>query len=280
MSVHKILWSAFFVTIVAFSKMLGVSTLEPAQTEVEFVIVIPSYNNERFCVKNLESVVNQAYPHFKVVYVNDCSSDNTKELVTQFIQERNLTDKVILINNKKRCGALENLYNVIHACQPQKVIVTCDGDDTLASPHVLDRLAQAYADKNVWMTYGDFRTTNPNWSTCCAEVPAHVAISNTFRSNDWVTSHLRTFYAKLFQKIRKKDLLWKGEFFPMTWDMAMMFPMIEMASKGHFRFIKDVLYIYNVENPICDYRVNAELQVELDKHIRSLEPYKPLKKLF
>lgn len=254
--------------------------LKGAEKPVEFVVLIPSYNNERFCVQNLESVCNQTYPHFKVVYVNDCSNDNTKLFVQTFIKERKLERKIKLINNLDRKGALANIYKVVQQCKPRQVVVTCDGDDFFASPKVLERVAQEYQDKNVWMTYGDFRTTRENWGSCCREISTDVALSNTFRKHEWVASHLRTFYAKLFQKIDKQDLLYKGKFFPMTWDMAMMFPMMEMAAFGHFRYIRDILYIYNVDNPICDYRVNAQLQNDLDAYIRALPPYKPLKKLF
>jgi len=268
----------FVLRFVIFALFLPVWLL--GAEKVEFVIIIPSYNNERFCVANLESVVKQDYPHFKVKYVNDCSTDHTQVFVENFIKEKKLKGKVELINNDKRVGALANIYRVAHQCKPRQVLITCDGDDFFASPQVLSRVAKEYQDKNVWMTYGDFRTTRTTWGSCCAEIPTDVALSNSFRTHDWVASHLRTFYAKLFQKIKKKDLMWNGKFFPMTWDMAMMFPMMEMAALGHFRYIKDILYIYNVDNPICDYRINAQLQNDLDKHIRSLTPYKPLKKLF
>lgn len=66
----------------------------------------------------------------------------------------------------------------------------------------------------------------------------------------------------------------------MTGDMAIMLPMLEMSSKGHFRFIKKVLYIYNVENPLNDHRVNAELQRSLDAYIRAKPRYEPLEILF
>lgn len=273
-------WKVLLITFLALFFAFATPAKLEAKRPVKFVIVIPSYNNEHLCIKNLESVVNQSYPHFTVVYVNDCSNDQTKKVVKTFIKARKLKKKITLINNKKRRGALENLYRVIKKVHPKKVVVTCDGDDWFATPYALDILASVYADKNIWMTYGDFRTTRPDWGSCCADIPEHIAQNLTFRSHNWVASHLRTFYAKLFHKVKRKDLLWQGKFFPMTWDMAMMFPMIEMASQGHYRFIKEILYIYNVDNPLCDYRVDAQLQRDVDAYIRSLPPYKALKKLF
>ena len=62
--------------------------------------------------------------------------------------------------------------------------------------------------------------------------------------------------------------------------MAFMFPMAEMASQNHLRFVPDILYIYNVANPINDHRVNAPLLKSLDDHIRNMALYPSLNKLF
>ena len=89
-------------------------------------------------------------------------------------------------------------------------------------------------------------------------------------------SHLKTFYAWLFKKIDVEDLKIGGEFFPMTWDQAMMFPMLEMAGDRH-AFIKETLYVYNMTNPLSDNRVNAQLQRDLEKWIRSKPSYDKLR---
>lgn len=253
---------------------------KPPASPVEIVVVITSYNNEKWVYDNLNSVARQDYPHFSVIYVNDCSNDKTGPLVDRFIASKKLQGKFKAIHNTERKGALENIYNAVHSLPEHKVVVTIDGDDKLSGPTALSRVAKAYRSGRVWMTYGDFATNHPNWKTCCERIPNKIAERRTFRSYKWVASHLRTFYAKLFQKIRKEDLMWKGKFFPMTWDMAFMFPMLEMSAKHHYKFIRDVLYIYNVQNPLNDYRVNAELQRELDAYVRNMPRYHALNRLF
>ncbi len=270
---HALLLALLFLLPASICSAKGYKT-------TEFAIIIPSYNNEKWVVKNLESIFSQSYPWYTVYYINDCSSDTTGALVNEFIRTKGLSHKCNVIHNTVRKGALANIYETIHKIAPDKVIVTVDGDDYLAHQYVLHTLAYAYADKNVWMTYGNFRTAPANWGSCCTKIPRQVAKTNTFRTYKWVASHLRTFYAKLFHNIKKEDLLWNGQFFPMTWDMAFMFPMMEMASKKHYQFIPDVLYIYNVNNPINDYRVNSQLQNDLDKYIRAMPPYAPLDSLF
>ena len=134
------------------------------------------------------------------------------------------------------------------------------------------------------MTYGNWRSDPIGYKSPCAAIPSDVCKRNAFRTYDWVTSQLRTFYAKLFQQIRKEDLLYekegRKEFFPVTWDLAMMFPMLEMASKKHIRYIPQILYIYNIKNPLNDFKLHRSLQIELEYYIRKKPPYAPLERLF
>ena len=58
----------------------------------------------------------------------------------------------------------------------------------------------------------------------------------------------------------------------MAWDLAFMFPMLEMA--GHkSSYIKDIMYVYNVSNPLNDHKVDNALQINLEKEIRGKKPY-------
>jgi glycosyltransferase involved in cell wall biosynthesis len=251
------------------------------QKPVEFVVLVPSYNNEKWVVQNLESIANQTYPHWSMYYINDCSSDRTGQIVDEFVKLRGIEHKCKVVHNTTRKLAMTNLYEGIHNIDPTKVVVICDGDDWFANNSVLERLAKTYSNKKIWMTYGNYQTWPEDRGSTCDLIPDKVRKNQLFRSYRWVSSHLRTFYAKLFQQIKKEDFIWKGEgFFPMTYDLAIMFPMLEMASKKHYRFITDVLYIYNISNPLNDFKVNLQLQEEIERYIRSRQPYEPLKSLF
>ena len=276
--IEKQLRSRFFYIVFSF---VLIPSFFWGSESIHFDIVVPSYNNEQWVRENIESIAKQTYSNWTLHYINDNSTDKTGKRAEKLMIEFGISGRAKVIHNSERKGALANLYNTIHQCAPNSVIVTVDGDDRLAHNQVLERLATAYANKNIWMTYGSFRSDPPGWKrTVCSKIPSKIAKKNQFRTYKWVISHLRTFYAGLFQKIKKEDLMWQGKFFPTTWDLAMMFPMIEMASKGHFLFMNEVLYIYNVKNPIMDCKIHAKLQGELNHLIRSKPPYKPLKTLF
>lgn len=266
--------------LVAFPAFLECAFSLP-QKPVEFVVFIPSYKNEKWVQQNLESVVKQTYPYWSIYYVNDCSPDNTGLLVDQFVQSHGIQDRCRIVHNTTRKLAMQNIYESIHNIAPDKVVVMLDGDDWFPHENVLKRLARAYSNKKIWLTYGNYLTWPEDKGTTCAEIPKKVRKESLFRSYKWVASHLRSFYAKLFQEIKKEDLQWKdGQFFPMTYDLAIMFPMLEMAKDKHFLFIPEVLYIYNISNPLNDFKVNLKLQEEIERYIRSRPVYEPLKTLF
>ena len=70
-----------------------------------------------------------------------------------------------------------------------------------------------------------------------------------------------------------------GEFFKMSGDAAMMYPMVEMAGDKRVRYLSDINYTYNDSNPISEWRVDRPEQVRIDRYIRSLKPYKKLWKI-
>lgn len=248
---------------------------------ITFEIIIPSFNNEKWCVENLRSAVSQQYDDFHITYIDDCSTDATGPVVDAFVKSQGVRHRVTIIHNIERYGALENLYRVIHGLPNATVAVLLDGDDFLAHGQVLKTLNEVYScGRQIWLTYGNF-TYWPSGAEnlFCRPFPSWEIEQNGFRSYPIIgASHLRTFKAGLFKKIRLEDLLYEGNFYPMTWDLAMMMPMLEMAGERH-TFIPEVLYHYNLTNNQSDHVKDGGLQNRLNDLIRSKPPYRRLEKL-
>lgn len=256
--------------------------------DIEFVVVIPSYNNERYVRRNLKSVISQQCDvPFSIIYVNDCSKDRTIDIVHDIKKEYGLDDSFLkIIDNPVRIGALANIYHTVHNhVKDHQIVVHLDGDDALAHTKVLQRLAHEYQDPNLWMTYGQFVFVPEGLEGTTYEIPRDALINKEVRSLVYVAQHLRTFKAALFKKIKKEDLQCDGEFYEMNADMATMIPMLEMAaplnatSQNRSKFIPDIMCIYTYDNPINDHKVNRTLQLELEEVIRAIPPYEPLKTL-
>lgn len=50
-------------------------------------IVMPTYNCEDFVGITLDSVINQTYQNWEVIVIDDCSTDNTAEVVREYIKK-------------------------------------------------------------------------------------------------------------------------------------------------------------------------------------------------
>lgn len=270
-------YSNFYIsnefTVVETDMMQAHGVYKMEETDLKFVVVIPSYKNEAWVERNLNSVFNQSKQNYRVIFIDDCSPDETFNRAKSMVEAQNQTERTTLIRNTQRLGALYNLYTAIHSCDDNEIIITVDGDDWFAHERVLDKLTEVYSNTNVWMTYGQYQSWPDNGAGCSTQIPQHITEHNSFRQFRWCSSHLRTFYAWLFKRINKEDLLDRaGNFYSMAWDLGFMFPMLEISGH-HAKFIPDVLYIYNVANPINDSKVNLQLQQSLEREIRAKRKY-------
>lgn len=258
---------SFFINYFIFAEFVE-------KEDKKFIIIIPSYNNEKFVERNISSVLKQNYNNFRIVYINDSSTDLTGKLVFDYFNHSGFTN-FIIINNLINKGALNNIYNVIHAAEDDEIVCLLDGDDWFAHGEVLNILNNYYQNPNIWLTYGQYEVYPTGMRGHCKKIPDHILKNGQVRSYEWVTSHLRTFYAGLFKRIEKKDFLYNGKFLEMAWDLAIMFPLIEMSSEK-CKFIDEVLYVYNRTNPLNDDKKNKKKQIFLDKYVRRQHSYSRL----
>ena len=274
----------FLILILGFLTIFTIKPLEAIENnnreekheEKHIVVVVSSYNNSKWYKLNLSRIFEQKYSNYRVIYIDDCSDDGTGDLVRQFIKQSGHEHRVKLICNKDRKGAMYNLYHAIHSCNDKSIIITYDGDDWFKGGDALQTVNKAYDDSDVWMTYGQFETFPGAHLGICHPMPDYIVNSHSYRKQEWFTSHLRTFYAGLFKKIKKDDMLdEKGDFFAVAWDQCFMFPMLEMA-QGRLKFIDKVLYVYNQANPLNDFRVRCAEQLYCERMIRRKPSYEPL----
>lgn len=249
--------------------------------EKHLSIIIPMYKNHDWVEFCLDSIYTQNYTNYSVIIIDDASPDDTTEQVRALVHKYNKEDCTSVITNAERHGALYNIYHAVHSCPDTDIIITVDGDDKLANNLVFKKVNAVYScTTEIWLTHGYFHEYPYGFNDWSKPIPRRIVQNNDFRSFT-APSHLRTFYAKLFKRIKKKDLLHNGEFYQMTWDQAMMFPMIEMAAERHYYFgPENLLYLYNRITPINDCKVNAQLQRDLEKVIRSKRKYRRIESLW
>ena len=86
-------------------------------------IIMPSYNTARFIDKTIESVLKQTYKNWEMLIVDDCSTDNTEEIVSKYDDKR-----IIYLKNQKKSGAAVSRNKALKNAKG-KWIAFLDSDD-------------------------------------------------------------------------------------------------------------------------------------------------------
>lgn len=88
-------------------------------------IIMPSYNAARFIGESINSVLLQTYSNWELLIVDDCSKDNSVEVVRKFA---NIDKRVVLFSLEKNVGAAAARNVAIEHAQGQ-YIAFLDSDD-------------------------------------------------------------------------------------------------------------------------------------------------------
>ena len=88
-----------------------------------------TYNHEQYIVQALEGVfMQQCDFEIEIILSNDCSTDGTHRVVTDFLSNHNQSGIVKYINNKSNLGIIPNFVFALKQCKGDYVAL-CDGDD-------------------------------------------------------------------------------------------------------------------------------------------------------
>ena len=86
-------------------------------------IIMPSWNTGNFIGESIQSVLNQTYKNWELIIVDDCSTDNTDEIVASFNEER-----IRYFRNDKNSGAALTRNRAIREARGEWVAFL-DSDD-------------------------------------------------------------------------------------------------------------------------------------------------------
>ena len=96
-------------------------------------IVIPTYNSSRYIGETISSILSQTFPDFEIIVVDDCSNDNTQDLIESIHDPR---IKYIKLNRNH--GGPSKPRNVGIKSSTGKYICFFDSDDIMM-PNKLEK---------------------------------------------------------------------------------------------------------------------------------------------
>lgn len=110
-----------------------------------------TYNHEKFIKQTLESFMMQKTDFdFEVIIGEDCSTDNTREIIKEF--EQKYPHIIKPIYRDKNIGAMQNSIDILYRANGD-YIAFCEGDDYWTDPYKLQKQVS-------------FLEANPEYSLC------------------------------------------------------------------------------------------------------------------
>ncbi|MBT4738717.1 MAG: glycosyltransferase family 2 protein, partial [Flavobacteriales bacterium] len=71
-------------------------------------IITPSYNSSKFIVECVNSVISQTFQNWEMIIVDDCSNDNSREIISDF-SEKDKRIRFIFLEENIGAAASRNI---------------------------------------------------------------------------------------------------------------------------------------------------------------------------
>jgi glycosyltransferase involved in cell wall biosynthesis len=133
-------------------------------------VIIPNYNHAAFLRQRIESVLNQNYPDFEVILLDDCSTDNSREIIESY---RNHPKVSHIIYNEVNSGSTFLQWEKGIQLSRGEWIWVAESDDfsnrdllarLVANLHKNDHIVLSYCQSNEVDENNNILGTMENWT--------------------------------------------------------------------------------------------------------------------
>lgn len=138
-------------------------------------VVIPCYNASAYLPKCLEALESQTFKDFDVYLVNDCSTDNTEEVIQSYKEKGSV--KIYYLLNERNLGPAFSRNSAIKSSDSE-YICFCDSDDWY-EPDFIESMVVEASKNNADLVFCDYQMVfdsgkeRPHYSKMSEEHLAH-----------------------------------------------------------------------------------------------------------
>lgn len=241
-------------------------------------VVVTTFNNEDWVQTNIESILEQSYKNYNVLYVDDSSSDDTQNTIKYLIDNN---EKFNLIfhekNMSKSYSFMKYVKNFVH---DNEILIFIDGDDWLPYKDIFEKIVKYYLMNNAWVAYSKM-ICYPSLN----ESPSHgknhpdfIHRYNLYREYPYTASHIKTMKGFIFKNINEKDLIYNDEWIRFGDDLAIMCAAMEQSPTEKIGVMDFLGYVYNESNTNSQRTHNDYINgKDGENYIKSIKPYSVIK---
>ncbi|WMI66620.1 glycosyltransferase family 2 protein [Aestuariibaculum sp. YM273] len=165
-------------------------------------IITPSYNSAKFISETIESVQSQTYTNWELIIVNDASSDNTIELLREYIHK---DSRIKLLQLKTNSGPAIARNKGIDEAKGD-YIAFLDADD-IWKPNKLEKQISFMQVENCDVCFSDYDLINDQGVHLNKRIKALPKVSyNTLLKSNYIGNLTGIYNAEVLGKIKSPNL--------------------------------------------------------------------------
>lgn len=164
-------------------------------------IIIPVYNAEEFIIDTLSSIENQTmdFEDIEVILVNDCSSDNTKNIINNYAEDH---ENIVPLHLKDNAGGPAIPRNIGMTYASADYLMFLDQDDVFRE-NACEVLYEKIVQNNVDMVCGNHNMVHNGKSNLCFNFDwaesDEIKIDNIHENPNFLTMGVAA-WSKIFRK--------------------------------------------------------------------------------
>ena len=163
-------------------------------------IIMPSWNTGRLIAESIQSVIDQTYPNWELLIVDDCSTDNTDEVVEKFHDER-----IRYFHNDSNSGAALTRNHALQKARGEW-IAFLDSDD-LWMPEKLEHQLNFMQENHYVLSYTEYEKIDEESQPLNIYVSGPEKVSRRKMYHyDYIGQLTMMYSAKYFGQIQIKDI--------------------------------------------------------------------------
>lgn len=217
-----------------------------------FVFIAPMYNMSESVGQMLASIVGQSYKNWRVILIDDVSSEDQVKKQKQIIQNwkniicdygpREPENPIIrVIWNTEKQWEVANVLQGLTFCKDDDIICRIDADDWLTDLDALTIIDAAYQELGC-----DLLWTNHRWAFSDKNISGPMPPGADPYRHPWVSSHLKTFRKSLLNGVPYENFLnQNGEIIRRAGDQGCYLPAL-YKSKKHV-YLARCMYHYSID---------------------------------
>lgn len=120
--------------------------------EIVVSVIVPSFNAEKYIGEFVESILNQTYPSWELIFVDDGSSDKTVQLIQEYCKK---DERIKLICRDREPKGSVTCRNIGQDAAKGKYMIHFDADDIITSICLYQRVE--FMENNPSVDYASFK---------------------------------------------------------------------------------------------------------------------------